>query len=288
MLDRILVPLDGSGLGELALVYAKELAPGFDSEIHLVSVSEGRAAEYRRMIQVYIERTADELRRDMGKDKAVVKTAILDGNPADRILEYAGQQKASLIITVSHGHSGILPWTMGSTAYRIVHGALVSVLLVRASKNKKKGGPIGVFSRVLLPLDGSATSEQAVPYGLELAKKLKSQLTLLSVVEPGQRVHTIGGQDYIQFSEQYVSAMKEELAAYLDRTVKNFEKNNVKVCSELRTGNAAEEIIKLSKAGKMKLVIMTSHGKSGLRQWVFGSVSNKVLHTGKTPLLLLR
>jgi len=288
MLDRILVPLDGSALGELALAYASELARGFDSEIHLVSVSEGKAAEYRRMIQVYIERTATELHGSLRKDKAVVKTAILDGNPADRILDYARQQKASLIITVSHGHSGILPWTMGSTAYRIVHGALVSVLLVRASKSKKKGGPTGVFSRILLPLDGSATSERALVYGLEMAKKLKSQLTLLSVVEPGQRVHTIGGQDYIQFSEQLVNAMKEELSAYLGRTAKYFEKNDVRVSSELRTGNAAEEIIKLSKIGKIQLVIMTSHGKSGLRQWVFGSVSNKVLHSGKTPLLLLR
>ncbi len=137
------------------------------------------------MIQVYIERTGAELRRDLGKVKAIVKTAILEGDPADRILDYARKQKASLIITVSHGHSGILPWTMGSTAYRIVHGAVVSVLLVRASKNKKKGGPAGIFGRVLLPLDGSAASEQALPYGLEIAKKLKSQLTILSVVEPG-------------------------------------------------------------------------------------------------------
>jgi nucleotide-binding universal stress UspA family protein len=288
MIDRILVPLDGSGLGELALVYASELARGFDSEIHLISVTEGRAAEYCRMIQVYIEKTADELRRNIGKDKAAVKTAILDGHPADRILDYAQQQKASLIITVSHGHSGILPWTMGSTAYKIVHGAHVSVLLVRAYKNRKKGGPTGVFNRILLPLDGSETSEQALPYGLEMAKKLKSQLTLLSVVEPGQRVHTIGGQDYIQFSEQYVKVMKKELAVYLDRTVKYFDQNDVRVSSELRTGNAAEEIIRLSKTGKMQLVMMTSHGKSGLRKWVFGSVSNKVLHSGRTPLLLLR
>ncbi len=288
MLDRILVPLDGSGLGELALVYAKELARGFESEIHLISVTEGRTAEYRRLIQAYIEKTADELRRDIGKVKPAVKTAILDGHPADRILDYAQQQKVSLIITVSHGHSGILPWTMGSTAYKVVHGALVSVLLVRASKDKKKGETTGVFGKILLPLDGSAASERTLPLALEMAKRLKSQLTLLCVAEPGQRVHTIGGQDYVHFSDQYVSAMKEELGAYLAKTVKDFEKNHIKVSGRLRTGSAAHEIIKLSKEGKMQLVIMASHSKSGLRQWVFGSVSNKVLHSGKTPLLLVR
>jgi nucleotide-binding universal stress UspA family protein len=288
MLNRILVSLDGSGLGELALVYAKELATVFNSETHLVSVPEGRTAEYRRLIQVYLDKMAEQLRLGLDKATATVKPVILDGNPADKILEYSQQQKMDLIITVSHGHSGILPWTMGSTAYKIVHGARVPVLLVRAATVKKKRWPTNVFSKILLPLDGSAASEQALPYAIEMATKLKSQPTLLSVVEPGQRVHTIGGQDYIQFSEQFVSAMKEELAVYLAKTVKKFEEKNIQVRSELRLGNAAAEIIKLAKQGRMRLIVMTSHGKSGLREWVFGSVSNKVLHSSKTPLLLVK
>jgi nucleotide-binding universal stress UspA family protein len=288
MLDHILVPLDGSALGAMALPYAKELGAAFDSEIHLVSVSEGRPAEYCRLLQAYLEKAAEQLRLDMNTEAPAVKVALLDGAPADRILDYAREQKMDLIITVSHGHSGILPWTMGSTAYKIVHGARVSVLLVRASIFKKKRGLVNVFRRILLPLDGSAASEQALPYALELAKKLKSQLTLLSVVEPGQRVHTIGGQDYIQFSEQFVSAQKDELSSYLERTVRALEEHHIQVRRELRTGNAAEEIIKSAKEGKMRLVVMTCHGKSGLREWVFGSVSNKVLHHGKTPLLLVR
>jgi nucleotide-binding universal stress UspA family protein len=288
MLNRILVSLDGSGLGELALVYAEELATVFNSETHLVSVPEGRTAEYRRLIQVYLDKMAEQLRLGLDKATATVKPVILDGNPADKILEYSQQQKMDLIITVSHGHSGILPWTMGSTAYKIVHGARVPVLLVRAATVKKKRWPTNVFSKILLPLDGSAASEQALPYAIEMATKLKSEPTLLSVVEPGQRVHTIGGQDYVQFSEQFVSAMKGELAAYLAKTVKKFEEKNIQVRSELRLGNAAEEIIKLAKQGRMRLIVMTSHGKSGLREWVFGSVSNKVLHSSKTPLLLVK
>ena len=288
MLNHILVPLDGSALGELALVYAKELTAVFNSEIHLVSVPEGRTAEYRRLIQVYLDKMAEQLRLDVDKATAVVKPVILDGDPASKILDYSQQEKMDLIITVSHGHSGILPWTMGSTAYKIVHGARVSVLLVRAAMIKKKRWQTGVFSKILLPLDGSAAGEQALPYALEMAAKLKSELTLLSVVEPGQRVHTIGGQDYVQFSEQFVSAMKGELAAYLDKTAKKFEEKSIQLRSVLRFGNAAEEIIKLARQGGMRLIVMTSHGKSGLREWVFGSVSNKVLHSSKTPLLLVR
>jgi len=289
MLNHILVPLDGSNLGELALVYAKELAAVFASEIHLISVCEGRAAEHSRMIQIYIEKTAEQLRLDIPRPGAIVKAEILDGeHPADRILDYAQQKKVDLIITVSHGHSGILPWTMGSTANKIVHGAHVSVLLVRAAAAKKKRKLTNVFGKILLPLDGSATADQVLPYAVEMADKLKSQITLLCIVESGQHVHTIGGQNFIQFSEQYVSAMKEELAVYLDRTVKKFDEKNGLVRGELRMGNAAEEIIKFSKEANIRLIVMSCHGKSGLREWVFGSVSNKVLHSSKIPLLLVK
>jgi nucleotide-binding universal stress UspA family protein len=101
-------------------------------------------------------------------------------------------------------------------------------------------------------------------------------------------VHTIGGQDYIQFSDEYVNAQKKELDAYLAQTMMRLDTKPIKVHSELRSGNAAGEIIKLSQEGKMALVIMTGRGKSGLREWVFGSVSNKVLHSGKIPLLMMR
>jgi nucleotide-binding universal stress UspA family protein len=291
MLEKIMVPLDGSSLGELALLYVKELAPVFNSEVHLVSVCERRDAEYRRMIQLYVEKVAEQVRDDFGKNGLVVnaKPVVLDGDAADKtIIEYSQQKQVGLVIIVSHGHSGIMPWTMGSTANKIVQNTLQPILLVRATMFNAKRKPVKLFNKILVPLDGSAVGEAALPYVSEIARRLGSEVTLFSVVESGQHVHTIGGRDFVRFTEQQINSMRAEIMKYQVTTSKKLTDIGVNVQNIIGEGNAAEEIIKFAKAGNIRLVAMSSHGKSGLRGWVFGSVSNKVLHSGKTPLLLVR
>jgi nucleotide-binding universal stress UspA family protein len=288
MLEKILIPLDGSKLSDAALGHGEELARAFDSELHLLGVCEGPDEKHHRLMQAYLEKKAEVMRRVVSGKPLNVKTVVLCGEPASRIIDHALRERMDLIVTVSHGHTGIMPWTMGSTANKIVHGAPVPVLLLRAAAVKKNGSRKSIFAKILLPLDGSVAGETALPYVLEIAAKLKSKVTLLSVVESGQHVHTIGGLDYIRFPEQQVQKMRQDLSAYLDGAVKKFRDRGIEARAELTTGHAAEEITKRAKAAGARLVAMSSHGKSGLRQWVLGSVSNKVLHAGKTHLLLTK
>lgn len=290
MLEKILVSLDGSKLGEQALIYAKELASGLNSEVHLVSVCEKQDFDYRRMVQPYLEKVAEQLRIDFEKagSMATIKPVVLDGEPAAEIVRYARQKLVSLVIIASHGRSGIMTWVMGSTANKVIHLTHQPTLLVRASTFNSKRRPARVFHKILLPLDGSVVGESALPYVSEIAQKLKSEVILLAVVEPGQRVHTIGGQDFIHFPEQQIESTRIETDKYLARIKKKLSDNGVNVRSVMREGNAAEEIVKFTKENNICLVAMSSHGRSGMRGWVFGSVSNKVLQVGKTPLLLVR
>jgi nucleotide-binding universal stress UspA family protein len=287
MLKKILIPLDGAKLSEAALDQGRELALAFGSELHLLGVCGGPEEKYCGLMRGYLDKKAEDVRRDfLGKDLSL-KVVVLSGEAAGQVIDYARQERMDLLVIVSHGHSGIMPWTMGGTANKIIHEALVPVLLLRASAAKKRR-PGSIFAKLLLPLDGSAAGETALPYVLEIAAKLKSKVTLLSVVESGQRVHTIGGLDFIRFPEQQVQKMRQDLSAYLAGAVKKFRDRGVEARAELTTGHAAEEIIKRAKAAGARLVAMSSHGKSGLREWVFGSVSNKVLHAGKTHLLLVK
>jgi nucleotide-binding universal stress UspA family protein len=288
MLEKILIPLDGSKLSDAALGHGEELARAFASELHLLGVCEGPDEKHRRLMQAYLGKKAEDLGRTVSGKPLNVKTIVLCGEPAGRIIDYATRERVDLLVTVSHGHTGIMPWTMGSTANKIVHGAPVPVLLLRAAAVKKRGPQKSIFAKMLLPLDGSAAGETALPFVLEIAARLKAEVTLLSVVESGQRVHTIGGLDFIRFPEQQVQKMKQELSAYLDGAVRKFRDRGIEARGELRAGHAAEEILKYAKAAGVRLVAMSSHGKSGLREWVFGSVSNKVLHAGKTHLLLTK
>jgi nucleotide-binding universal stress UspA family protein len=287
MLKKILIPLDGAKLSEAALDQGRELALAFGSELHLLGVCGGPEEKYCGLMRGYLDKKAEDVRRDfLGKDLSL-KVVVLSGEAAGQVIDYARRERMDLLVIVSHGHSGIMPWTMGGTANKIIHEAPVPVLLLRAAAAKKRR-PGSIFARLLLPLDGSEAGETALPYVLEIAAKLKSKVTLLSVVESGQHVHTIGGLDYIRFPEQQVQKMRQDLSAYLDGAVKKFRDRGVEARAELTTGHAAEEIIKRAKAAGVRLVAMSSHGKSGLRQWVFGSVSNKVLHAGKAHLLLVK
>jgi nucleotide-binding universal stress UspA family protein len=288
MLEKILVPLDGSKLSEASLGPGVELAQAFDSELHLLGVCEGQDERHCRLMQAYLGKNAEVMRGSSPGKPLKVRTVVLSGEPADRVVDYAARESMSLLITVTHGHTGIMPWTMGGTANKIVHGAPVPVLLLRAAEVKRKGPRKSIFARMLLPLDGSEAGATALPLVLEIAARLKGEVTLLSVVESGQQVHTIGGLDFIRFPEQQVQKMKQELSAYLEAAVQKFRDRGVEARGVLKSGHAAQEILQSAKAAAARLVAMSSHGKSGLREWVFGSVSNKVLHAGKTHLLLVK
>lgn len=288
MLKKILVPLDGSELGELALEYAGELGTAFDSEVQLACATERQDDETKYMCSVYLEKIIERLSVKVKKQNpaALVKAVVIDGKPANALLTYAKKEKIGLIIMVSHGRSGIMPWVMGSTASKIIQRSPKPVLLVRASASRNKRRPLRLFNKILVPLDGSRAGEAALPYIKAIAQQMKSEVFLLRVIEVIQHIRTIGGLDHFTYTEDQIERMKNEGVKYLEKIQRQFSVD--KVHTVLRTGDPAQEIIKLSQEKKVNLVAMSSHGKSGIRRWVVGSVSSKVLQADKMPLLLVR
>lgn len=288
MLKKILVPLDGSELGEMALVYAKELAIALNSEVQLACVTERRDNETLQVYGVYLGKVAERLRTQvkMINSESDVKTVVINGEPATALVEYAEKEGIDLIIMMSHGRLGIMRWAMGGTASKIIQRCRIPVLLVRASQVLPKRRPVQVFKKILAPLDGSSIGEAALSYVKTIVKALNCEVILLRVVEIVQRVHTVGGLDHFVYSEQQIERMEDEALKYLEKARQQFDKGNVKII--LRTGDPAQEIIRLSTEENVNVVAMSSHGKSGIMRWVMGSVSSKILQAGEAPLLLVR
>lgn len=293
MLDKILVPLDGSELSELALPYAEELAGALNSEVELVYVCEPGESEYRHMHQLYIEKIAGQVRNHIkaypareASLAARVKAVILDGEPAAEIIDYTDKNDISLIVMVSHGRSGIMSWAMGGPAMKVIQGTSKPVLFHRAGYPQAGKGKI--FSRILIPLDGSEDGEAALPYIKEITKKLESEVILFQVVAPGQHVHTVGGLDYILFPEEQVEKMRAEAKQYLEKAGKELADTKATIRSEVKTGNAAQEIIKFADETNICLVAISTHGRSGARRWASGNVAHKILQAGHTPVLQVR
>ena len=288
MWERILVPLDGSNLAELAIPYAEELAVAFNSEVILLYVSESRESQYRHMYQLYIKEVAGQVRERI-KKRAQVRTIVLAGEPAEGIINYVQRRKVGLIIMASHGRSGITAWAVGSVANKVLHATTVPVLLIKVAKLPRKVAGKQLLNRILLPLDGSEAGEAAVSYVQELSKRLESEVILVGVVPTGEHVRTIGGLDYILFPEQDLELVKAEAREYLDKVYQRLTggKGTVRVTLKVG-GDVAQEIIKFAKRANASLIAISSHGRSGIEKWVFGSIASKVVEASKTPILLVR
>ncbi len=284
MWEKILVPLDGSDLAELALPYAEELAIAFNSEIVLVYVSEPAESQYRHMHQLYIEEMAGQMRKPIKK----VSPLVLPGRAAGGIIDYAEKNDVSLIIMTSHGRSGITPWVVGGVASKVLHAIRVPLLLIRATKPQPRVVGKHLLNRILLPLDGSEAGEAAVPYIGELMGRLKSEVILLGVVPAGQHMRTVGGLDYILYPEQHLESVKAEARKYLNKVYQRLKSSKGKVRVELRVGDIAREIIKFAEEEGASLIAISSHGHSGIAKWVFGSIANKVVQASKAPVLVVR
>jgi len=139
-----------------------------------------------------------------------------------------------------------------------------------------------------VPLDGSDRSAQAVPYVVELTKRLESEVILLQVVEVGRHVHTLGGLTYIRFEDRDMESMRVRAREYLDSLSSKFAVTKAEVSSEVRTADdAAREIMRLATEADASLIALSSHGHSGIVAWFQGSVTYKILQASKQPVMLV-
>ena len=137
MYERVLVPLDGSGLAELALPFAEELAARLGSEVILLCVSESAEAEdyakheiYLEQIRAVVTRAAERLL--LNREQTLnIRSTVVVGLPAQEIVDYAERVAASLIIMATHGRTGVTRWALGSVAEKVMRAGTKPVLLVR-------------------------------------------------------------------------------------------------------------------------------------------------------------
>jgi nucleotide-binding universal stress UspA family protein len=275
MYQTILVPLDGSQLAETALPYAEELSVRLGSDVTLIYVSQSIDDPHQHMHQIYMRKMAESTKQDaeayarkLGKELAIqVRSVNLAGNPAEEIVKYADSENVGLIIMSTHGQSGIRQWTIGSIANKVVRSTKRPVALIRAEGASHGVLQVDMPKKILLPLDGSKESEAAIPYVAELASSLGMSVILLQVLAIGDK------------------ALAED---YLEKIGVQLKQKGVTVESQVRFGEAATEIVNLAAEIHAGVVAMSIHGRSGVGRWVLGSVAERVLYEGNTPLLLVR
>ncbi|MFA5316264.1 MAG: universal stress protein [Dehalococcoidales bacterium] len=298
MFEKILLPLDGSILAEVAVPYVAILARKMGAEVTLLHVCPPGQQPYRYMRQVYLENVAGRLqssirRGNTGKLRTMVRVKVLVGDPADVISDYTNRSRIPLVVMAAFGGSGRKTWLLGSVADKVVRAVSSMVFVVR-SKNGNPPEERPHIRRIFLPLDGSEVSKQALPYGLEIARKFKAGITLFGMAEKAAFYSSL--ISFVPYSDGMSSkydrmdiAAKRTVYHYLSSLEKEARQEGFHVSHRVTLGVApADDILQQAHKARADLVIMATRGRSPLSRWAFGSVAEKVLRGGDLPLLLVK
>lgn len=288
-MKTILVPLDTSQLSFQILPYVQTLATMFAARVcllHVWELEEKLLLSRQKQVEEQLWQQAKKLRAtglDVGIDIEI-------GSPAMCIIEAAQKKQAALIAMVTHGFSGFQRWALGSVTDKVVQATSTPVFVVRSSEYAV-ASELPIIKRVLVPLDGSERSQQALPFATKLAACAHGSLHLLHVVEPenGIDLNEPGVNERLGVRRDQALAEMSRLAEHeLMNLDDEMRSGAIKVSWHVCVGYPAEQIIKEADWQQSDVIVMATHGYSGFQRWALGSVADKVLHATPTPLVLVQ
>lgn len=298
-MKTVVVPLDRSSTAEQALPMARNLAEQAGASIVLLSVldvprefaawAEGKSnvdalLQHQTEDETYLEDIAASF------DPGIVETMVLAGNPALEIVNLAARLDAPVIVMASHGRTGMRHFILGSVTARVVQAATCPVLVVNVRGDEAPPPITRPISNILVPLDGSDFAERALKFGLATLQSVPVHIHLLRVVEPPTwYMSGAAGDDYVSpnLYEQFLDSVNEEAESYLARIESELANAGHQVTSEIVDGMPIERICSAAQKHNVELVVMATHGRTGIRRFVMGSVAEGVLHRAVAPVLLV-
>jgi len=293
-LKRILVPTDFSDASRQALPYAVEFAKQFGAKLTLVHVFPttlsaelsriGIVLEQKRLVQeagVQLERFRE---RELPANLSV-ETLLLHGAPAHEITKLAKDSQTDLIITATHGHTGLKHVWLGSTAERIVHQAPCPVLVVREQPVPVRfpNSALCRFRHILVPTDFSDAAGKALRYAEAFARPCGSEVTILHVIEPPP--YPEFGYAHLPLKER---KLKKVVQDKLDVLTRELADAGVKSSSAIRTGSAFHEIAEQASGQCADLIIVATRGRGTLAHALLGSTAERVVRHAPCPVLVVR
>jgi nucleotide-binding universal stress UspA family protein len=298
MFTKLLIPLDGSRTAEKALPYVRYLAQDKNVAIELLAVVDvanmathmtaDRALHLDTMVEDAVRTSEKYLQAIAGTlIAAKIKTLVETGRPEEVIIEKAAEEEDTLITMATHGRSGVNRWLLGSVAEKVLRGATDPVLLIRAREdNRTEDGP--TLKSVIVPLDGSDLAERVLPAAIELAKQRDLEIVLVRTYNIPTTAYA-GVEGYALPIDDLLKGMREEACEYLENKVADVKRlGAAKVSFIAREGLASDEIISFAKNIPGGLIAMSTHGRSGVRRWVLGSVTETVVRHSENPVLVIR
>jgi nucleotide-binding universal stress UspA family protein len=286
---KALIPLDGTRLSESAYELLPLLKRLGVQDVRLISVWEsaweesetgakqhefGEATEKgRTYLEAYLKQQAEKV----AAAGFAVETEVRVGRASGEVLEAC--KDVDIVLIATHGRTGVARWWLGSVADIVIREAGCPVLVIGPNVSQALSPQV---KRILLPLDGSAEAEEALPVATWIAGLTGAELDVVRCLsltpvayDPGMGV----------YSADLIDSMEEAVRSYL--TEVNTRLAGKKATTSMLIGGPGEMLYQHLEERPADLVVMTSHGRSGVRRAALGSVTDRLLH-GPAPVLVIR
>lgn len=285
MLNRILIPLDGSPLSKRILLHVRRILLRQDAEVTLLRVCPPDVPGGLKVLEreELEEATASTqaVMAELEREGARARCVIRRGDAAEEILAYANEYQPGLIAMSTHGRSGFDRWIWGSVAERVLRRSTHPLLLANPHALEDEKIPTDRrFARILVPLDGSEPSAAILPIVSEIAHMYESDVTLF-YTEPILVAS-------VQYPAVPVIPAKEEGEKVLAPFRERLAAAGIRAKTWVAFEPPASGVLRAIELTKADLVAMTTHGRSGFSRWALGSVAEKVVRHSEVPVLVRR
>lgn len=278
---KILVAFDGSESSKNALLQAFKLAnaeecwitvasviPPYEGEMELVGVKDIRAS-----LRKPCDDALAEAERIAKSEKTLIKTVCEEGEIYERIVDLANSENCDLIVMGRRGLRRLERALVGSVTARVIGYGHKDVLIV--PKNTEVG-----WQKILVATDGSKYSKAASEKAIDFAKSYGGNLKVISVVDvPAEFYGEAPG---------IVEDLIKKAKTYTEKVKKQAEKAGIKTETFVREGEAYHAVTDIAKEQNINTIVMGSHGRTGLKRLLMGSVTEKVIGYSPCPVLVVK
>jgi nucleotide-binding universal stress UspA family protein len=296
MIEHILIPLDGSSLAECVLPHGLAVAKALNARATVLQVVEqakaaGRTSAVDLLEWHYSEAQAGAYLQEVAERLRAAglpaTQALLQGDPAERVIDHAQAEHADLILLSSHGRSGLSGWNVSSVVQKILARAYISILLIPAYHPATKEISALRYERILVPLDGSPRAECVLPLAGTLAAQHASQVLLTQVVRrPELPRRAPPSREDLDLANALTERNRVEASRYLEE-VRSRLSVPAEICL-LVEDHVSATLQQLVLEEKVDLVVLSAHGYSGETRWPYGSLATSFILYGSTPLLIVQ
>jgi nucleotide-binding universal stress UspA family protein len=288
----ILVPLDGSELAEGAIAWAAALAGALNERIVLVTAWEGTdtelgvsfptlAQDMEQQATAHFGAYLDKIKQRVGQG-VQVETMIRSGEAGDEIMKACDETGARMLVIATHGRSGIGRWFYGSTASHLLRHAGVPVVAVGPNALEKGQASVSM-KHVMVPLDGSATAEKALPVAQQLAKASGARMSLVRAVQWAVQAYPY------TLPDMYLPQVDQELEGGAKKYLQRMEAavTDAPVSAFVVRGAVSEGLLEFVDKESVDFVVMMTNARAGLARMALGSVADRMLQSS-APVMLIR